>query len=289
MPMKLARRRALVLLLVLVGWCLSPSAFADRRVIWLTLDGGPLRPSATSNAAQVVTPPSPGEQARRWMLDQLPEFSAGNDSASVARIERLIQDGGGNTFCYAQALRTPKREAYALFSEPVLTRLPSRLVVRTDHMAALEPHLNSQGQVKLPSLFEDPKLRGAVTSMRNYGPLIDAALVAAKAPHRVPDSSTPARMLMAGRIDWIISEPADLAWFVRHEPNLPQTPTHSVEIAGQAATVPTHVMCSRTATGQQLINAINRLMARRTNRTWEQPYLKLLNRQERADLTRLLD
>ena len=75
---------------------------------------------------------------------------------------------------------------------------------------------------------------------------------------------------------------------MHHEAKLPQTPTRRIEFAGQAAPVLTHLMCSRTATGQQLIEAINRVMARRATRHWEQPYLKLLDPQERDDLMRLL-
>lgn len=268
--------------------CFSHWALAGLPVIWLTLDGRPVRPHATAGAAQAVARPGPGEAARRWLLDRLPAFSAETDTASVARIERLIEVGGGHTYCYAQAIRTPKREAYALFSEPVLHRLPSRLVIRTDRLALLTPHLNAQGQLQLASLFKDPQLSGAVTSMRNYGPLIDAALAAGKATQRVTDSNTPARMLMAQRIDWVISEPAELAWFVRHEPNLPRTPTRSIEIAGPSAPVLTHVMCSRTTTGRQLLDELNRLMARHPDRPWERPYLDLLDAQERTDLARLM-
>jgi uncharacterized protein (TIGR02285 family) len=283
--MMVAHRRALMALACL---CFSHMALAGLPVIWLTLDGSPVRPHATPGAAQAVAPPGPGEAARRWLLDRLPAFSAGTDTASVARIERLIEDGSGHTYCYAQAIRTPKREAYALFSEPVLHRLPSRLIVRTDRLALLTPHLNAQGQLQLASLLKDPQLSGAVTSMRNYGPLIDAALPASKETQRVTDSNTPARMLMARRIDWVISEPADLAWFVQHEPNLPRTPTRSIEIAGTAWPVLTHVMCSRTTTGRQLLDELNRLMARHPDRPWERPYLDLLDAQERTDLARLM-
>jgi len=268
--------------------CVFSSAIvqAQPRVVWLSLEGSPKRPASAVVESNAMTVP-PGEQARRWLVERLPGFSHEHDTASVARIEQLTAKDG-DTYCYANALRTPRREANALFSAPVLHRLPSRVIISADRQALLSPHLNSNGQVRLRSLIDDPKLQGAVTSLRNYGPLIDPILSGASGPQRVTHYDTPSRMLMARHIDWIISEPAALAGFVQNEPHLPITRTSSFEIAGPAEPVITYVMCSRTATARRLLEELNRLMVSRADRPWERPYLKLLSAREREDLARLV-
>jgi|GEM_PF-1173188 uncharacterized protein (TIGR02285 family) len=274
-----------LLLLCLFGIGLSGGVAAQSRVTWLSLDAGPVVASAAGVAA--AAPSGPGEQARLWLVERLPGFVHERDSASIARIERLIEQGR-ETYCYANALRTPTRETYAVFSDPVLRRLPTRVIVRADRLALLERHLDAQGRVQLAPLVNDPRLRGAVTGRRQYGPLIDPVLATSSAPQRVSDSNTPSRMLMARRIDWLVSEPAELATYVRNEPSTVTMPTRSFEIAGPAAPVLTYVMCSHTATGSRLVGALNQLMAEHDDRPWEQAYIELLDLHERADLMRLI-
>lgn len=275
------------LLIALVSVCLTGLAAAQPRVIWLSLEGSPQPQASAAASAKSVRPIGPGEQARMWFVQRLPDFKHEHDIASVARIEKSITDDS-ETYCYANALRTPWREANALFSEPVLHRLPSRVIIRADRQSLLKPHLNADGQVRLSSLVDDAKLRGAVTSQRNYGPLIDPVLSASSGLQRVTHYDTPGRMLMARHIDWIISEPATLAGFIQSDPALPRTPTRSYEIAGPSAAVVTYVMCGRTPTARRLLDGVNRLMVGHANRPWERPYLELLDARERGDLTRLI-
>jgi len=276
-----------LLLIAVVSVCFTGLAAAQSRVVWLSLEGAPQRQASAAPGEKAVMPAGPGEQARIWFVQRLPGFRHERDIASVARIEKSITDDS-ETYCYANALRTPWREANALFSEPVLHRLPSRVIIRADRQSLLKPHLNADGQVRLRSLIDDTKLQGAVTSQRNYGPLIDPALSASSGPQRVTHYDTPGRMLMARHIDWIISEPATLAGFIQSDPALPRTPTRSHEIAGPAAAVVTYVMCSRTPTARRLLEDLNRLMVGRADRPWERPYLELLDARERGDLTRLI-
>ncbi|MDI4635217.1 hypothetical protein J7U46_19295 [Pelomonas sp. V22] len=266
--------------------CLSVPAGAKARVGWLSLEGSPKR-AASGVVESNIQAPAPGEQARRWLVERLPGFLHRQDTASVARIEQLVA-AGGETYCYANALRTPQREATALFSDAVLHRLPSRVIIRADRQALLKPHLNDKGQVQLRSLVGDRKLLGAVTIRRNYGPLIDPVLSGAADIQRVSHYDTPSRMLMARHTDWIISEPAALRGLVDNDPSLPRTPTRSFEVAGPSALVVTYAMCSRTDTGRAVVNAINRLMANHVERPWERPYVELLDGNERADLARML-
>lgn len=275
------------LLIALVSICFSGTLAAQPRVVWLSMEGLPQRSGSAAAESNTLALAAPGEQARQWLVERLPGFSHVHDTASIARLEKLIADGS-ETYCYANALRTPWREANALFSEPVQHRLPSRAIIRADRQTLLRPHLTAKGQVRLRSLIDDPKLQGAVTSLRNYGPLIDPVLSASSGPQRVTQYNTPSRMLMARHIDWIISEPAALAGLVNKDPSVPRTPTRSFEIAGPATPVVTYVMCSRTATARRLLDALNRVMAGRADRPWERPYLDLLDEQERTDLARLV-
>lgn len=275
------------LLIAAVCVCYTGLAAAQSRVVWLSLEGSPQPQASAAARESAVKQVGPGEKARMWFVQRLPDFKHLHDIASVARIEKSVADDS-ETYCYANALRTPWREANALFSEPVLHRLPSRVIIRVDRQPLLKPHLNADGQVQMRSLIDDTKLRGAVTSQRNYGPLIDPALSASSGLQRVTHYDTPGRMLMARHIDWIISEPATLAGLVQSDPSLPRTPTRSYEIAGPSAAVVTYVMCSRTPTARRLLERVNRLMAGRTDRPWERPYLELLDARERSDLRRLI-
>lgn len=134
------------LLIALVSVCFAGLVQAQPRVVWLSLEGSPQPAAFAATKQDRVTPPGPGELARRWLVERLPGSDHEHDVASLARLEKLIA-GDSQTYCYANALRTPWREANALFSEPVLYRLPSRLIIRADRQSLLTQHLNADGQV----------------------------------------------------------------------------------------------------------------------------------------------
>ncbi|MDM4768307.1 hypothetical protein [Pelomonas sp. SE-A7] len=263
---------------------LADSVLAKDRVTWLAVDT--VDQHQSGSRPSVPPHPGPGEQARIWLEAHLPDFDHGHDRASVARIERQIE-GTGATYCYANALRTPARESYGLFSDAVLHRLPPRLILRKDRLGLLAPHLNSAKQVVVSTLVNDAKLRGAVTLQRNYGTGIDNILAGTKGLERVSAYSTPSRMLSAGRVDWIIAEPVEHARALQAEPGTQRISTRSFEIAGQVMPVVSYVMCNRTPTARKLIAQLNSIMAGIPERPWERPYLEQLDAHERADLARM--
>ena len=154
-------------LIATVCVCFTGLAAAQSRVVWLSLEGSPQPQDSAAVGERAVKPVGPGEQGRMWLVQRLPDFKHMHDVASVARIEKSVADDS-ETYCYANALRTRWREANALFREPVLHRLPGRVIIRVDRQSLLKPHLNADGQVQMRSLIDDAKLRGAVTSQRRH-------------------------------------------------------------------------------------------------------------------------
>jgi uncharacterized protein (TIGR02285 family) len=248
-------------------------------VIWLSTEAEPA--AVAGKAAE----PTPSFRARKWLIDRLDGYEHHFETASAARIGKLILESAG-PYCNASSLSTPDRVRRGLLSRPLLHYLPNRLVLRADKAAEVAPYLMPNGELQFDRLLADSHLTGVVTRGRSYDPTIDALLERAPAVTRVADALAPTRMLMLGRVDWILSEPSELAWQLRTESAA--LPLRSYPVAGANSAVLTHVMCTRSPQGERVIAQVNRLLSGRPDRPWELPYQALLDEHERADLMALI-
>ena len=155
--------------------------------------------------------------------------------------------------CVFNALKTPEREALAVFSRrPILT--PAyRLYFAVARRPLLAPYFDAAGRVDLDRLVTAP-LQGGITASRAYNPTIDA-FIEARRKSRPLDSVVSTRqvlnLLRAERLDFAFAAPVDL------EPS--DRTLQGVGVFGAEAWNASYIACSRDKTGQAAIEAVDRL------------------------------
>lgn len=217
------------------------AAAAVPQVTWVTADL-----SADTNKF--------GDHYLSFLMGRLPGFDHRVLRASVGRVWHEIRFHSSGV-CVFNALKTPEREAFAVFSRRPLLNPGYRLYVAPARRDDLAPYLDSEGRIDLGKLAASP-LRGGITANRAYNPAIDG-FIATRRKSRPLDSVVSTRqlfnLLRSGRLDFTFAAPVDLV------PS--QDDLIGVPIAGGDAWSPTFVACAKDKTGQAVIAAVDRIFA----------------------------
>lgn len=240
----------------LLAWPSAAAPATDETMTWLV------------GESVAATRPSPGLRSAE-LLKQLfaaawPGIAQREVHANAKRSWQMIADG--EKVCHASAVRNGARERLALFSNTFLMP-PPQVVVRRDKAADLP--LNAKGEIDLPALLADPRLRGMVVDGRSYGALIDGALQQAD-PARPPRRLSPGDfgsnvlpMLSRNRADYTIEY--DMALAMQAEPEDRQDALLSLPIAGASVPVTVGVACPRTPWGRQMMSRVDAMLSQSAN------------------------
>ncbi len=233
---------------------------AARRPLGLLL-AALLLQGAASAAPPVVTWVTPdlsndtnnfGNHYLSFLMGRLPAFDHHVMQGSFGRVWHEMQSDRGGT-CVFSALKTPEREAVAVFSRRPLLWPAYRLYFSPPHRAAFTPYLDGEGRVDLGKLTAAP-LHGAITASRAYNSVIDA-FINAHNKARPLDSLLSTRQILnlvrAEHLDFAFATSADIE---QHDGSL-----DSLSIAGADAWNPSFVACTRDKTGQAVIAAVDQV------------------------------
>jgi uncharacterized protein (TIGR02285 family) len=234
-----------------------------------------------------------------WFIAHLPQFRHAVISANSKRLEDMLASSDG--VCGGAVFKTPARERDTQFSRPVYWTRPNRLIVSAERPAALDAHLDPQGEVDLPALLADRSFVGGVQEGRSYSSGIDQALARSEAAPGGDDGLVAIRgpgrldMLASGRFDWTIGFPVEARWWAHRLETSPErtkfladlggtNPAYLTRpIAGSTGLVPAYIGCSRQPVGQSAIAMIDRLIdGAGRNPPWIAYYLKWLDADDRA-------
>ena len=241
---------AFLLLLAAAPAHAQASSAPTDTVIWIS--GEPAEPG-TKPFSQVLV----GFVQARW-----PEARQVIITANARRAWQMV--GNGEHACQISSLRTPEREKLAFFTDTLIGP-PQQLIVRRDK-AALLP-CTAAGEVDLPRLLADERLRGSLVDGRSYGDLVDAQLE--KLPShaqivRYTASDFGSRMLpmlSKDRADYTIGYDVSLSHPPFEDGTLPSATLMSVPIAGASAPARAGVACPRNAWGLATIQRIDKLLS----------------------------
>jgi uncharacterized protein (TIGR02285 family) len=201
----------------------------------------------------------PSDRLIDWVSARLPGIAHERVVANAKRSWMLIERG--ETVCHAGAVRSAAREQLAYFSN-TRPMPPLQLIVRRADTAALPT--DAAGQVDLPALLADTRLRGALVHGRSYGPALDAQLQQRPAnagvhPVTAGDfGSNLMPMLLQRRADYVIEYPNALAALSYSRPEV-QGLT-GLPIRGATEPVISGVACPRTPWGQAAIRKIDAVL-----------------------------
>ena len=133
------------------------------------------------------------------------------EEAPLKRIQRVLQ-ADEQAVCSPGWYRLPERERYARFSRPMSQDPPQGVLVGRHALDAVQAHAS------LATLMADRRLRMAVSDGISYGPQLDE-LIRRRQPPPERATVTPAqlaRMLAAGRADYMFIDRYDYEWLNQH-------------------------------------------------------------------------
>ncbi len=202
----------------------------------------------------------------------------------TSNIPRLFEEmrARGNV-CNSSLLKTPEREPFVLFSEPVAELLPIGLVTLASRKADFAPFLNARGELRLPEFIRSQKFKVAIAAKRSYGPVIDLALQSAKEtgtvrPYFKGDIFVSGLIQLDRRdqADATLGYAVELFWTAqRLDRNIGDY--WFMPIEGATQLVISRVGCSRSPQGEAAIAHINKLIrSGRAGKVFENAYLKWL-------------
>jgi len=249
--------------------------------------------------AFIASGPDAGHGYQDRILDyfekRLPNFRIERRHSVLARALANIEHGGAA--CTGALARTPERERYMVFSEPVLHSLPLRLVVNEHRAEDVRKMLDRAGAAHLSDLGMLAELNGGAVQGRAYGPLIDSWIAGAKTSGGIHLTARPELaffMLARGRIDYTFAYPDEVGYFMRRHKGKDMMDTLvTFPLAGVEQAVASHFACSNDQTGRAVIDTINGIIAAERGRPggqapWQKPYLDWIDANARADMLRLM-
>jgi len=233
----------------------APGIAADKpRVRWLVLDFPPYHIVQGADEGSGVF-----DKFQTRLQEELPAFTHLAERSSISRIDALMKDGA--PVCAVSRIKTPEREVFGVFSKkPYLLLLPVRLV------SALEDdqgnRLPTSDQVSLVALLRSENFHLGLVESRRYGVPVDDIL--AKAPaerlvHFKTDSLllTSLTMMDRGRFNATLGYSAEIEYLRQAEKLTGQV--RYLPLVETSQLFPVYVACARTALGQKVIDAVDRL------------------------------
>ena len=141
---------------------------------------------------------SRSDLSRQLMQEKLSGYTHTTVVAPIPRIVSEIRSGAH--WCWAGAIRTEEREAFASLSVAFMVTLPQRIIIRKQDRARFPAPLS------LEALLQDRTLRTGIARSRSYSPSIDA-LFQRHAPSLYTSGMAEAiQMLLADRLDYVLED-----------------------------------------------------------------------------------
>ena len=233
------------------------SALAQEKplVRWLVSDFPPYH---------IVSGPDAGRGIRDNFLRQveadLPGFTHQNEPSIIARTQGMIK--AGENVCTVSLLRTPEREAWAVFSaKPYAHQLPVRLIALADDKVTAA--LVKDDEVSLADLLHSGRRRLGLQTGRRYGAALDGVIAAAHAAGVRTESfsaeaslPTAVTMMKNGRFDITLGYSVESEHIRTMHPEMPALRYYP--IAESRGLGPQYIACARNKLGESVMAAVDR-------------------------------
>lgn len=167
--------------------------------------------------------------------------------------------------CHVALLKTPEREQFIDYSEPVMISYANGIITSADGLKRLGMDQDQVQYVDLGSLI-GKKISISVHQGRSYSPVIDAAIVSQrdnpdsifqfKAGHQEQERLI--KQVLANRLDGFIARPEEV-YFRKFSSNEP-SPLYLVGIEGQALVSKGYVGCTKGDWNDRLLEQLNHLI-----------------------------
>ncbi len=207
-----------------------------------------------------ATPVSITSATSLMLLQSLPDYRIELATASLPRIKMLLFKK--EELCILNRIKTPEREEYSVFSQPV-NLYPGLKLYYLDSKLKFPPGLtkNNINFMTLPKLFEffPDKILG-LSLGRSYGKNVDKQIAHLSEKNvfiRIGQNGIDSlkQMLIKKRVDFIIEYPADMKIELNGES------LGFSELANNNAYILGYIACSKTEKGHQMVKDINQALS----------------------------
>lgn len=168
------------------------------------------------------------------------------------RVLMMLRQGA--TGCGVGWLRTPARDAYAIFSRPIHRDAPLVALMRPEKAAQLPP------QPSLAGLLSSGLVLGMIDGF-SYGEQMDRMIARANPTRQLVtgEVSRLMRMTIADRCDWMLVNRLEARWQMEHDPSLNRG-LRMVDLPDAPPGNLRYLMCSPNLTGK-VMESIDRAIA----------------------------
>ncbi|MES2152417.1 MAG: transporter substrate-binding domain-containing protein [Pseudomonadota bacterium] len=172
-------------------------------------------------------------------------------------------ESGTRNFCSFGWYRLPAREALAQFSVPFHVDPPHQVLIAPNALAAVAVHAS------LAALLADPALTLGVVDGVSYGAQLDALIGAGvnRVQRRTVEPGAMMRMVAAGRVSFMFTDPEDWSYARAHDSALQQATLR--EFPDMPPGVQRYIVCSKDV-APIVMERINRAI----EATWSAPVRK---------------
>lgn len=265
-PSSASNRRCSLAVLLAAFLAAGCGARAEEAPAWAIYDAPPFMIAEGADADAGIF-----DRIRHLLDERLAEGPTPTLRAPFPRVVAALKDGAA--LCFVGGVKTPEREAFAVFSLPVAMFYPLRIVVRAperDRFAARAP-------LSLTALLADRTLRTSFLRDRTLGPRIDGLVREAAPPSRHSEFREAFRMLLADRIDYLVEYSA-IASYQAKSLGQPEG-IAALPFAEAPPPVLSRVMCPNTEWGRARIARIDAILRvertspayRRIVEAWAEP------------------
>lgn len=208
----------------------------------------------------------------------LPEYKHKEHTANYGRI---LKQMGKNNCCCVTMMKTPDREKYIEFSEPVMLYISNGIITLKSQIHHFKPYMNEQGFISINNLFHKSTMRMGISKGRCYGKKVD---------HIIKNNSKSDKLIIHYRedllesllkniqaersIDYTIGYPHELQWLVSQ--GAVEDKFIFIPIRELPEYVLSYVGCSKNKWGQRIISKVNKIINGRYDGEYKKKYQKYL-------------
>jgi uncharacterized protein (TIGR02285 family) len=167
----------------------------------------------------------------------------------------------GETWCFTGLLKNPEREKLLVYSLPCRLSAPNVVVARAGELDGRM----EDGAVSVAGLLDAPDHVLGLVDGFCHGAGLDRLIAAAPGEnlfliHSLKTLDHQLELLLAGRIDWFITFPAQALYRVR-ESGLDER-VALIPIAEPQEYIVGHVACTDNEVGREVVRGVNRVLSR---------------------------
>lgn len=203
-----------------------------------------------------------GDVLREVIIEALPKMKHTVELGSVR--QAIINGTRMENACTAGLLKNDERQKLFTFSSPAFYVFPNKFTTLKKKSSLFAPFLTNNGEIDLEKLLQADTLRFGYVLKRAYGFHVDA-LVKEHASNKTSFARTGEdmskgllQMLSLNRIDYMLEYPSMVHYIHGKYELQDEFLQYSIKNASQL--IPVYVACSKTITGEKLIEKMNRII-----------------------------